>query len=94
MFTSKNFKNLGSEKEKDIQQKLAKFAPTLVILDDALKPTLVEKLSRIKVYNALALPILLDGNEIWTLREKDKKTKEQPGTPFLTIKGMKKLWRS
>jgi hypothetical protein len=28
---------------------------------------------RIKAYNALAVPILLHGNEIWALRRRDKK---------------------
>ena len=56
-----NFKNLGYEKEKDIPQKLAKTAHTLGILNNALKQTLVEKVPRIKVYNALAVPILLNG---------------------------------
>jgi DNA-binding sugar fermentation-stimulating protein len=36
------------------------------------KPTLVQKSSRIKIYNAPALRILLYGSEIWTLRQKDK----------------------
>jgi hypothetical protein len=34
---------------------------------------LVQKFSRIKAYNALALPILLHDSKIWTLRKKDKK---------------------
>ena len=34
---------------------------------------MVQKFSRINVYNALALPILLYGSEIWTLRKKDEK---------------------
>jgi len=51
----------------------------------------------------LALPILLYGNEIWTLRKKDKErltsiemnfSEEQPGTPFLATKGTKKFWKS
>ena len=37
------------------------------------KPNLVQTFSRIKVYNALAVPILLYGSEIWALRKKDKK---------------------
>jgi hypothetical protein len=40
---------------------------------DLQKPTSVQKSSRLKVYNALALPILVYGSEIWTLRQKDKK---------------------
>jgi hypothetical protein len=34
---------------------------------------LVQKSSRIEVYSALALPLLLHGSEIWTLRQKNKK---------------------
>jgi hypothetical protein len=56
-----------------IRQKLAKFAQTLGILNDTFKPSLVQKFSSIKVYNALALPILLHESEIWTLRKKNKK---------------------
>jgi hypothetical protein len=33
---------------------------------------LIQKYSRIKIYNALAFPILLHGSEILTLRQKDK----------------------
>jgi hypothetical protein len=33
---------------------------------------LVQKFSRINVYNALAVPVLSLGGEIWTLRKKDK----------------------
>jgi hypothetical protein len=68
-----NFKNIGYEKEKYIQQKLAKSSQILGILNNGLKQTLVEKVLRIKVYNALAVPTLLDGIEICTLRGKDKK---------------------
>ena len=45
---------------------------------------------------ALAVPILLYGNEIWIIRKKGKKAidinqdgfflEEEPGTPFLTAK--------
>jgi hypothetical protein len=34
---------------------------------------MVQKISRIKVYNAMALPILLYGREILNLRKKDEK---------------------
>ena len=56
-----------------IQQKLAKFAQILGILNNTFKPNLVKKSSTIKVYNALSLHILLYGSEIWTLRQKDIK---------------------
>jgi len=74
------FKYLGCEisyeNDKDIQQKLAKFAQVLGILTNILKPNLVQTFSRIELYSALAVPILLYGSEIWTLRgrgERDKK---------------------
>ena len=51
---------------------LTKFSQILGIPNNAFKPNLFQKFSRIKVYNALAAPILLYASEIWTLREKDK----------------------
>jgi len=42
----------------------------MIILNNALKPTLVQKSSKIKVYNALAFPSLLYESEIWALRKK------------------------
>jgi hypothetical protein len=73
----KNFKflncEISSENEGDIQQKLAKFAQKWGILSNTSKPALVQKISRIKVLNTLALPILFHGNDIWTLRKEDKK---------------------
>jgi hypothetical protein len=57
----RNFKYCGCksfyENDKDIQQKLAKFVQLLEILN--IKPTLVQKFSRIKLNNAFALPILI-----------------------------------
>jgi len=34
---------------------------------------MAQKLSRIKVYNALVLPILIYGSEIWNRRKQDEK---------------------
>jgi hypothetical protein len=72
----RNFKYLNCEisyeNENDIQQKLSKFAQILRILNNASKPILVPKFSRIKVCNALVLPILLHGSEIWTLTKEYK----------------------
>jgi hypothetical protein len=60
----------SNENEKAIQQKLSKFPQILGILN--IKPTLVQKFSRMKMYNAFALPILLYGSEIWTLKKRLK----------------------
>ena len=99
-----NFKYLGCEiffqNEKDTQQKLAKFAQILGILNNICKPTLVQKFAGITVYNALVLPILLYEREIWNLRKKDKKRltsieiKFFRPPPFLTTKEMRKFWKS
>jgi len=69
-----NFGYLSGEifyqNDTDIQQKLAKFAQILGILNNTLQPNLVQKFSGMKVNNALVLPILLYGSKIWTLRKK------------------------
>ena len=52
------------------KKKIAKFAQILGIPNNAFKLTLAQKFPRIKVCNALALPIISYGSEIWTLRKK------------------------
>jgi len=42
-------------------------------LNNNFKPTVVQRFSGIKLYNALAVPILLYGSEIQTLRKNYKK---------------------
>ena len=55
------------------KRKLAKFAQKLEILNNTFKPALVQKISRIKVYNAPALTFLLYGSENRTRKKKDEK---------------------
>jgi len=70
------------------------FAQILGIFKNILKPNLIQKSSRIKVYNALALPILY-GSEILTLIQKDKKRLAPIEMKFfLTSKGKMKFWKS
>jgi hypothetical protein len=58
---------------KNIFKKLVKFAEILEILNSFLNKILVHIFSRIKVHNALVLPVLSCGSNIWTLmKEKDK----------------------
>jgi hypothetical protein len=45
----------------------------LGILNNNFEPTWVQKSSRIKVYNALAVPTLVYGSKIWNLRTRDNK---------------------
>jgi hypothetical protein len=70
----KNFKYLGfempCENEKVVQQKLETFSKILGVLNNTFKQTLVQKFSTIKVYTALALPIILCGSESCTFRKK------------------------
>jgi len=49
---------ISSEYEENTQHKLTKFYQTLGFLNNTLKPNLVQKFSRIKECNALALSIL------------------------------------
>jgi len=48
-----------------------KFSQFLRILNNILKENLVRKQSRFKVYNIVAIPWLLYGCEIWTLKQRD-----------------------
>jgi hypothetical protein len=60
------------EKEKGIHNKIAKFLKITGIISNTFKPNKVQKGTRIKLYNTLALPILLYGSETWTVKSKDK----------------------
>ena len=79
--------------EKDTQQELAKFVQILGILNNTFKPSLVQKFSRIKVYNALPITINLYEMEIWR-NWIWKFLEEQSGTSLLIAKGMKKFWKT
>jgi hypothetical protein len=65
----KNFKSLSVEISYEYERDFQKDTGNS---KQYFKPTLVQKCSRVKVYNALSLHILLYGIEIWTLREKGK----------------------
>jgi hypothetical protein len=41
----------------------------LGIQNNVLKPSLVQRQSRLKFYNTLAVPLLLYGSGIWTLKQ-------------------------
>jgi len=58
---------MENESEKYIQQELAKF-DEIRILNNTFKPTWSRNLQ--EVYNALTVPILVYGNEIWDFRKK------------------------
>ncbi|XP_067138864.1 uncharacterized protein [Centruroides vittatus] len=61
------------ESENDINNQLTKFLQILRIINNTLKPHLVQKHSRLKLYKTLAIPTLLYGSKIWVLKKKDIK---------------------
>jgi hypothetical protein len=61
---------------KTIQQN-EKFSQILGILNDIFKPTLVQKFSRIKVCNELALHIVYKDRKFRPLEERTKKQKKK-----------------
>jgi hypothetical protein len=57
------------KEEKDIYSKITQI---LGLLNNTLKPNLVQRSTRLKLYKILALPTLLYGIEIWTVKQCDK----------------------
>jgi hypothetical protein len=64
--------NMSYQEEKDIHSKFTKFLQILGLLNNTLKPHLVRRSTRLKLYKTLALPTLLYGSEIWTIKQCDK----------------------
>jgi hypothetical protein len=52
------------------QKKSSKIRSTTRNSKHTVKPSIVQTFSSIKGYNALAITILLNGSEIWTIRKK------------------------
>jgi hypothetical protein len=83
-----------------VHSKIAKCLQILGVLNNTLKPNLVQRSTRLKLYKTLALPTLLHGSEIWTIKQFDKNRLrtaemkfygEQQSTLFLTTKETKKF---
>jgi len=55
----------------DIDNKLHNFLKLTGILNNVFRPQKTLKKTRIKLYNALALPVLLYGSETWTIRTRE-----------------------
>ncbi|KAJ4439923.1 hypothetical protein ANN_08053 [Periplaneta americana] len=56
----------------DISQKINKYTRAMGIINSVMKPSLVQKHTRIRLYNTLARSMLSYGSEAWTLRKADK----------------------
>jgi hypothetical protein len=60
------------EKDKDTYNKITKFLKITGIINNTFKLNKARKGTQIKLYNTLALPILLYGSENLTVKSKDK----------------------
>jgi len=63
--------NISYEKELDIDNKLHNYLKITGILNNFFRPQKTLKKTRIKLYNTLALPVLLYGSETWTIKARD-----------------------
>jgi hypothetical protein len=75
--------NTSYQEEKDIHSKITKFLQILGLLNNTLKPNLVQRSTRLKLYKTLALPTLLYGSEIWTIKQCDKNRLRTPEMKYL-----------
>jgi hypothetical protein len=55
-------RNISYQEETDIHSKITKLLQTLGLLNNTLKPNLVQRGTRLKLYKTLALPTLLYGS--------------------------------
>ena len=59
------------KKNWDIDNKLHNYLKITSILSNVFRPQKTLKKTRIKLYNTLALPVLLYGSETWTIKARD-----------------------
>ena len=62
---------ISYEGELDIDNKLNNFLKITGFLNNVFRPQKTLKKTRIKLYNTLALPVLLYGSETWTVKASD-----------------------
>jgi len=68
---SYGFSMIYYEKDLDIDNKLHNYLKITGILNNVFRPQKTVKKIRMKLYNTLALPVLLYGNETWTIKARD-----------------------
>jgi hypothetical protein len=59
--------------ELDLPGKISKYSKTMGIINNVLKPSLVQKHTRIRIYKTLARPVSSYGSEAWTIRKSDER---------------------
>ena len=62
---------ISYEKELDIDNKLHNYLTITGILNNVFRPQNSLKKTRIKLFNTLALPVLLYGSETWSIKARD-----------------------
>ena len=62
---------IAYEKEVDVDNNLNNQSKIAGIINNMFRPQKTLKKTRIKLYNALALPALLDGTEYWIIKARD-----------------------
>jgi hypothetical protein len=60
--------NISYQEEKYTHVKITKFLQILRLLNNTLKPNLVQRSTRLKLYKTLALHTLLYGSENWAIK--------------------------
>ena len=60
---------ISYEGELGSDNKLNKFLKITVVLNNVFRPQKALKKTRMKLYNTLALPVLLYGSETWTIKQ-------------------------
>jgi hypothetical protein len=91
------------EKELDIDNKLQNYLKITGVINNVFRPKKTLKKTRVKLYNTLALPVLLYGSETWTIKARDarritaaemKYMREQQDTLGQNTKQIYKLQRN
>jgi hypothetical protein len=59
--------------ELDLTGKISKYSKTMGMINNVLKPSLVQKHTRIHIYTTLAHPMLCYGSEAWTIQKSDER---------------------
>jgi hypothetical protein len=63
---------LSYEGENDMPSKISRFVKTISVINQVLKPSLVQH-TRLNIYRTLARLVLIYGSETWTIGKADEK---------------------
>ena len=78
---------ISYEGELDIVNKLNNFSKITGILNNVFRPQKPLKKTRTKLYDTLALPVLLYGSETWTIKASDARRITAAGMKYMRTAG-------